>query len=147
LAPTMHPQTMEVVQQKSEEDMMELLMKLNERLTDTEQALDTTLKEKQGESTSQPPEVILVVTTAPSIVVATLPPTVPAATIEITIGTSTTATTTTLGSSTTMTTEELIKVMEELKLQVSELKLVKEQLPKLEKIYEKSKMTVAEKTR
>lgn len=36
LAPTMHPQTMEVVQQKSEEDMTELLMKLNERLTDTE---------------------------------------------------------------------------------------------------------------
>lgn len=44
LPPTMHPQTVEVVQQKSEEDMMELLMKLNERLTNTEQALEAALK-------------------------------------------------------------------------------------------------------
>ena len=44
-----------------------------------------------------------------------------------------------------MTTEELIKAMEELKLQVSELKEDKEKLEKLEISYDKSKMTVAEK--
>ena len=37
--------------------------------------------------------------------------------------------------------------MEELKLQVSELKLVKEKLVKVEKNYDKSKMNVVEKTR
>jgi len=46
LPPSMHPQTAEVVQQKSEEDVMDLLMKLNERLTDIEQALEKVLKEK-----------------------------------------------------------------------------------------------------
>jgi len=64
LPPSRHPQTTEITEQKSEEDMMDLLMKLNERLTDTEQALEKALKEKQGESTSQPPEVIPTVTTA-----------------------------------------------------------------------------------
>jgi len=33
---TMHPQTTEVAQQKAEEDMMGLLMRMNERLTETE---------------------------------------------------------------------------------------------------------------
>jgi len=48
----MHPQTAEVVQQKSEEDMMDLLMRLNERLSETEQALEKALEEKKGELTS-----------------------------------------------------------------------------------------------
>ena len=39
-----------------------------------------------------------------------------------------------------MTTEELIKAMEELKLQVSELKEIKEKLSKLEVSYDKSKI-------
>jgi len=51
-----------------------------------------------------------------------LPPTVLASTTEIIIGTSAIATTTTPGNSTDMTTEKLIRAMEELKLQVSELK-------------------------
>ena len=46
-----------------------------------------------------------------------------------------------------MTTEELIKAMEDLKLQVSELKEAKEKLAKLEVSYDKSKMNVAEKIR
>ena len=33
---TMHPQTTEVVQEKEEEDMMHLLMKMNQRLNETE---------------------------------------------------------------------------------------------------------------
>lgn len=56
-------------------------------------------------------------------------------------------TTTTAGSNTTVTTEELIKDMEDLRLQVSELKDAKEKLAKLKISYDKSKMTVAEKTR
>lgn len=36
MPPSIHPQTAYVVQQKSEEDMMDLLMRLNERLSETE---------------------------------------------------------------------------------------------------------------
>jgi len=39
-----------------------------------------------------------------------------------------------------MSTKQLIKAMEEFKLQLSELKQVKEQLAKVEKSYDKSKM-------
>lgn len=46
-----------------------------------------------------------------------------------------------------MTTEELIKAMEDLKIQVSELKEAKEKLAKLEISYDKSKMIVVEKIR
>jgi len=46
-----------------------------------------------------------------------------------------------------MTTEQLIKAMEDLKLQVFELKDAKEKLAKLEINYDKSKMTVEKKTR
>lgn len=59
--------------------MIDLLMKLNERLTDTAQALEKELKENQGESTSQPPKVIPTVTTAIlSTVGSAMAPNVPA---------------------------------------------------------------------
>ena len=122
--------------------MMVLLMKLNERLTDTEQALEKALREKQGESTSQPPEVIPTITIAvPSTIASASAPNVPAPTAEVMTGTETAAPAP--GSSTNMSTEELIKAMEELRLQVSELKQVKEKLAKVEKSYDKSKLSVA----
>lgn len=49
---TMHPQTTEVVQQKEEEDMMDLLMRMNQRLSETEEALEKALDGKPG---SRPP--------------------------------------------------------------------------------------------
>jgi len=85
--------------------MMDLLMRLNERLSDTEQALEKALQEKQGESTSQPPEVTRTVITAPPTGITTIPSTVPASTAEIIIGETTTC------NSITMTTEQLIKAM------------------------------------
>lgn len=139
---TMHPQTTEVVQEKAKEDTMDLLMRMNQRLNEIEQALEKALQEKQGVSTSQPSQTAPTVTIAPPTVTTAIPPTVPASAA----GTSTT-TTTAVGSSTAMTTKELIKSMEDLKLQVSELKDTKEKLAKLEISYDKSKMTVAEKTR
>lgn len=72
-----------------------------------------------------------------------MPPTVSASTIEIITG----ATSTAPGNDTTMTREQLIKAMEELKLQVSKLKQVKEKMGKVEQSYDKSKMNVGEKTR
>lgn len=40
------------MQEKAEEDMMDLLMKMNQRLNETEQELEKALQEKQG---CQPP--------------------------------------------------------------------------------------------
>jgi len=72
--------------------MMDLLMRLNERLSEIEQALEKALQEKQGELTSQPPEVSLTVTTAPSTLIIAVPPTVLALTIKIITGAISTAT-------------------------------------------------------
>lgn len=99
--------------------LSDLLLKPNEGLNDTKQTLEKSLKEKQGELTSQPPNVIPIVsTTIPSTLATTLAPNVPAATIEVVTGTSTTTT----GRSTNMSTEELIKAMEEMRLQNTKLK-------------------------
>ena len=121
LPPSRHPRTTEIIKHKLEEDMMDLLMKLSERLTDIEQALEKELKEKQGKATSQPPKVIPTVTTAvPSTIGSALAPNVPVTTTEAIIGTSSARTAP--GSNTNMRTEELIKAMEELRLQVLEFK-------------------------
>ena len=113
--------------------MMDFLLKLNERLNDIEQELEKALKDKQGESTFQPPNVIPVVsTTVPSTLGAPLAPNIPAVTAEAVTGTvKTTTTRTTQGSSANLRTEELIKAMEDLKLQVSKLNKVKEKYAKM----------------
>jgi len=111
LPPSRRPQTDEVIKQKSEEELMDLLLKLNERLNDTKQALEKALKDKQGESTSQPPNVILVVSTAvPSTPGVALAQNIPAVTTEVVTSTTTTGTTGVAQVSTTnLSTEELIK--------------------------------------
>jgi len=91
-------------------------------------------------STSQPSQTTPRVTTSPTIVTTTIPPTILASAAD-------TSSTEVAGNNTTMTIEELIKAMEALKLQVSELKETKEKLAKLEISYDKSKVTVAEKKR
>lgn len=116
MPPSRHPQIAEVIQQKSEEEMMDLLLKLNEGLNDIEQALEKELKDKQGESTSQPPDVIPIVSIViPSTLGATLAPSIPIVTAEVVTGTG-------QGSNVNLSIEKLIKAMEEMRLQVSELK-------------------------
>jgi len=44
---TMHPQTTKFAQQKEEEDVMVLLMRMNERLAEIEKALEEALQGKQ----------------------------------------------------------------------------------------------------
>lgn len=46
LPPSRHPQTTEIIKKKSEEELMDFLLKLNEQLNDTEQELEKALKEK-----------------------------------------------------------------------------------------------------
>jgi len=45
---TMHPQATKMVKEKEEEDLMELLIKMNERLAETEKALEKVLQEKRN---------------------------------------------------------------------------------------------------
>jgi len=40
LPPLRHPQTVEIIKQNSEEELMDLLLKINERLNETEQELE-----------------------------------------------------------------------------------------------------------
>lgn len=110
---TMHPKTREIVAKKSQEDTMDLLIKMNERLAEKEKALEEALQGKRGDLASQPSQTAPIVTVAPPTITTAVPPTVPTS-IE-----PSTSTTTVAGISTTMTTEELIKAMEDLRLHVS----------------------------
>ena len=115
---TMHPQTTEVSQQKEEEDVMGLLMRMNERLAETEKALEEALQGKKGVSTSQPSETAPISTTAPPTTTAAVPPSVPASIA----GTSASATTTigpTEVPDTSLSMEDMMKEIKALELQMA----------------------------
>ena len=109
-----HPQTEEVMKENSEEEVMDLLLKMNERLAETEKELEQALKDKES--------IILTTTT------------------EEATGTGTPIT----GQQAELTqvktsdksSDELIKAMNELKLQVTELQSLKSQLSTLENKYD-----------
>lgn len=104
---------------------------------------------------SQPQNVVRVISTVvPSTLAIVLAPNDPLATAE-TIGVTCTGTGTCIGIGTGTTqigtssqsTEELIRSMEEMKLQVSELQKVKEKFVTLEQKYDVSKINFAEEVR
>jgi len=141
----MHPQTAELVQEKEGEDTMDLFMRMNQRIIQMEEELERALQDKQGESTSQPPQTAPTVVTVPPTQAAAIPPVIPTSTTTTTTTDATATTTTTPKSS--MSMEEMMKAVKELEVQVIEVKEAKENLAKLEANYDKSKMTVAEKQR
>lgn len=143
--PLIHPHTIEVIEKKNEEELMYLVLKLNEQLKEIEQELEKTLQNRQSESTTEPQNVVPGVTTmVPSTLETVLALNVPlatAATIEKTgIGTSQAGTS-------NQSTKELIKSMEEMKLQVTELQKVKHKFITLEQKYDVSKFNFAEEMR
>jgi len=139
----MHPQTAEVIEKKNEEELMDLVLKLNEQLKDTEQELQKPLQSRQSESNSQPQNVVRVVSIAvPSTLVTSLAPNFPLATVETIEVTGTSQ----VGTSSQIT-EELIKSIEEMKLQFFELQKVKEKFITLEQKYDVSKFNFAEEVR
>jgi len=109
---TMHPQTTELAQEKVEEDVMDLLMRMNQRLMQTEQEWEKALQTKRGESTSQPPETAPTIVSAPPTDTTAIPPTEPASKI----GTETTDPTTaaTTEPETSMRMEEMMKAVKEI---------------------------------
>ena len=104
------------------------------------------MKKKQGVSTSQPPETTPISTTTPPTTTTAVPPSVPAS-IAGTSASATTTTTTITVLDTSLSMEDMMKEIKALELQMAELKEAKEKLAKLEVSYDKSKITVAEKTR
>jgi len=131
LPPTVHPRTVELVQEKEVEDTMDLLMRMNQRIIQMEEELEIIAQGTQGELTSQPPQAV------PSNV--PVPPTQPAA-VPAVISTSETATTIVVTTSTpesSMSMEEMMKVVKELEIQTTEVKKSKEKLAKLEASYDK----------
>jgi len=104
------------------------------------------VQDKQGESSSQQPVTTPTVPTVFPTTAAAIPPVVPLPTADTaTTDASAALATTTTESSLSM--EEMMKAVKELEIQMIELKEVKEKLIKFEASYDKSKMTVAEKTR
>jgi len=139
----MHPQATKMVKEKEEEDLMELLIKMNERLAETEKALEKALQEKEKELASQPAQTTQIATTAPPTVITSIPPTAPASTT----GTSATdpSTAATTMPDTSMSMEKIMEEIKTLELQMAELKEAKEKLAKLEVSYDKSKITMLKK--
>jgi len=129
LPATMHPQTAELVQEKEAEDKMDLLMKMNQRIIQMEEELERALQGKQGESTSQPPQIAPIIVTLPPTQAATIPPIILASTTTTT--TTDATTTTTIVPESSMIMEEMMKAIKKIEVQVTELKESKEKLAKI----------------
>ena len=98
---------------------MDLVLKLNDHLKETEKELETLIQLKKSDIATTFANVIPTVSTiVPSTLETTLAPNVPLVTVEVITGTSTG---TTQARTSGLIIEELIKLMEEMKLQVSEL--------------------------
>ena len=109
IPPLHHPQTAEVLETWKEEELIDLVLKLNDQLKETEKELDNLIQSRQNELATTPQTVIPTVSKAvPSTLAASLAPTVPPATAMPVIGTSTNA-----GKS-TKKIAELVKTMEEM---------------------------------
>ena len=106
---------------------MDLVLKLNEQLKEIEKELDNLIQSKQSEFSTTPRTVIPTVSLAvPSTLATSLARTIPLATTLPVTGTSTST-----GTSTEKTTE-LVKAMEEMTIQATELKKLREKVSSLE---------------
>ena len=137
LPPTLHPQTTEVAQQKEMEDVYTLLMRMNQRILDTEKALEEALQGKQTELSSRPPPLIPTISAPPTTVTTTTPPPASTSAADVSTSSATASVTTavaTQGASLGM--EAMMKEIKALELQMIEIKETKENLAKIEASYD-----------
>lgn len=80
----MRPQTAKLAQEKHGEDMMDLMMRMNQRIIHMEQELEKSVQDKQGESASQPPVVASTVPTILPTKATTIPPIIPPSIVDTT---------------------------------------------------------------
>ena len=94
---------------------MDLVLKLNEQLKETEQELEKALQSKQDEPTTMPQTVIHIISiVVPSTVATSLAPNIP---LERALPVTTTRSTSQAAVTSTKQTKDLIKSMEEMKSQ------------------------------
>lgn len=121
--PLHHPKIAEVLETQKEEELMDLVLKLNEQLKETEKELDNLIQSKQSELATPPQTVIPIVSIiVPSTLATALAPTIPLATTFPVTSTSVGTGTSTSTGTPTKKIVELIKAMEEMSIQATELK-------------------------
>jgi len=123
-----HPQITKVLEtQKEQEELMDLVLKLNGQLKEIEKELDNLIQSKQGELATTPKTMIPTVSmTVPSTLATSLAPTTPPTTaLPITVDS-------TSASTSTEKIAKLVKAMEEMTIQATELKTLKEKVSSLE---------------
>lgn len=127
IPPVHHPQTIEVLETRNLKDLMDLVLKLNDQLKEIEKYLDKLIQSRQSELATTPQTVIPTVPTAvSSTLVASLVPTVPPVIALPIIGTSTST-----GTS-IENIAELVKAIEEMTIQATKLKKLREKVSRLE---------------
>ena len=118
---------------------MDLVLKLNDQPKEIEKELDILIQSKQSDlATTSTTAIPIVTTTVPS----TLAPTSPS-TIALPINTESTTSTST---STEKKTTELVKALEEMSIQATELKRLKAKVPSLEIDYKLAQIQQREET-
>jgi len=97
---------------------MDLILKLNEQLKETEQELEKALQSKQGEMTTMHQTIIPIIsTTVPSTIATSLAPNIPPAIALPIITTSTSE----VAATSTKQIEDFVKSVEEMKIQATEI--------------------------
>jgi len=143
---TLHPQTEDVAQQRKDQDVAAMLLTLHKQLVETEGALQAALKQKEGGQTYQPPQPVINLEEPPQII---SPPTGQTAGTGPSTSAPNTAAApaTTSGQAPSLDMQKMMKEIEALEAQMAELNEAKEKLATLNEKYDKSKQSVAEKTR
>jgi len=112
---------------------MDIVLKLNEQLKETEKELDNLIQYKQSELATTPQTIISTISTAiPSSLATTLAPTLPLAIALLVTGTLADTGTSKSTGTPIENTIELIKAMEEMSIHDTELKKLREQVTSLE---------------
>jgi len=142
---TLHPQTEEVAQLRHDKDAATMLVSLykqliltQEKLGESEAALQAALQQKEAGQTSQPPPEIINLEEAPQT---TAPP------IQQTEQTTPSTSAPTTEQAQSLDMQKLKNEIQVLEAQMTELNQAKETLAKLNERYDKSKQNVAEKER
>ena len=141
---TIHPQTEEVAQLRHDQDAAAMLVSLykqliqtQEKLGESEAALQAALQQKEGGQTSQPPPEIINLEEPPQT---TAPPTEQTAP-------STSAPAPTTEQAPSLDMQKLKNEIQALEAQIAELNEARESLANLNEKYDKSKQSIAEKGR
>jgi len=120
IPPLHHPQITKVIEKQKEEELINLVLKLNDQLKETKKELEKAIQSKQSEIATTPQTVIPTVSTAvPSTLATSLAPTLPPVTTLPVVETISTTVTSTSAGTSAEKTDEMIKAMEQMSIQAT----------------------------